>query len=183
VERRVVEVRGAVQGVGFRPFVYRLASSLRLGGFVRKQFGRVHIEIEGETPELERFVEAVATRPPDPARVEELSWSPRAPRGEREFRVDEGFDDGCPDGAVPPDVATCAACRAELFDPRNRRYQYPFLNCADCGPRLTIVTGAPYDRARTTMAGFDLCPACRLEYEDPRDRRFHAQPTACAGCS
>lgn len=182
MERRVVEVRGAVQGVGFRPFVYRLASSLRLGGFVRNQFGRVHIEIEGETPQLERFVEAVAVRPPDLAHVEELSWSPQEPRGEREFRVDESLDDGCPDGAVPPDVATCAACRAELFDPRNRRYQYPFLNCSDCGPRLTIVTGAPYDRARTTMAGFDLCPACRLEYEDPRDRRFHAQPTACAGC-
>lgn len=183
MERRVVEVRGTVQGVGFRPFVYRLASSLKLGGFVRNQSGRVHIEVEGEAPELDRFLETVSDRPPALAKVEELSWHPQAPQGERGFRVDDSpAGVAVEDVAIAPDVATCGACRAELGDPADRRFRYPFLNCTECGPRLTIVTGVPYDRVRTTMSGFVLCEACRREYEDPADRRFHAQPTACAHC-
>jgi len=182
VERRAVVITGTVQGVGFRPFVYRLASELRLGGFVRNQSGSVHIEVEGDPPQLDRFLDEVSQHPPNLARVEELSWERRPPIGDRDFRVDDSRDDGVRQIRVAPDVATCAACRAELFDPANRRFRYPFLNCTDCGPRLTIITGSPYDRSRTTLSGFPMCPACRAEYDDPSDRRFHAQPTACAAC-
>jgi hydrogenase maturation protein HypF len=171
-----------VQGVGFRPFVYRLASSLHLGGFVRNQSGKVQIEIEGDAPTLDRFLEEVRFRPPRLAHIEDVIWSPQPLQGEQAFRVDESRDDGLRDTIIAADVATCQACRQELLDPTDRRYRYPFLNCTDCGPRLTVVTGAPYDRERTTMAAFDLCSECRAEYENPLDRRFHAQPTACARC-
>ena len=183
MERRAVEIRGTVQGVGFRPFVYRLAASLHLGGFVRNQSGRVQIEIEGDPPELDRFLEEVRIRPPELAHVEEVRWSLQPLRGDQAFRVEPSREDGSSDDVVfAPDAATCAACRQELFNPADRRYRYPFLNCTDCGPRLTVVTGAPYDRARTTMAGFALCAECQNEYHNPADRRFHAQPTACERC-
>ena len=182
MERRAIVVRGIVQGVGFRPFVYNLAVGLHLGGFVRNQTGTVHIEAEGDPAALGRFLADLAGRPPPLAHIEHLSWEPRPPRGERQFRIESSEAD--PNGVVflSPDVAVCADCLAELFDPTDRRYRYPFLNCTNCGPRLTIITGAPYDRPRTTMAGFPMCSACRAEYEDPANRRFHAQPTACAAC-
>jgi hydrogenase maturation protein HypF len=182
VERRAVVVKGTVQGVGFRPFIYRLASELRLAGFVRNQSGSVHIEVEGDLPQLDRFVAEIAAHPPRLAHVEDLTWELRPLRGDRGFRVDESRSDGPRNIRVSPDVSTCGSCRTELFDPDNRRYRYPFLNCTDCGPRLTIITGTPYDRDRTTMSGFPMCRKCREEYENPRDRRFHAQPTACAAC-
>src|SRR5207249_7353443 len=115
-------------------------------------------------------------------RIEHLSWERQPPRGDGPFRIELSETDTAGPIFVSPDVATCADCLAELFDPADRRYRYPFLNCTNCGPRLTIVTGAPYDRERTTMARFPMCPACRAEYEDPSDRRFHAQPTACPAC-
>jgi hydrogenase maturation protein HypF len=182
MERRTFVVRGIVQGVGFRPFVYNLAARLRLGGFVRNQTGGVLIEVEGEAPALDRFGAELAGRPPPLALIEHVAWERRPPRGDAEFRIEASEADADGPVFISPDVRTCPACLAELFDPADRRHGYPFLNCTDCGPRLTVVTGAPYDRVRTTMAGFTLCAACRGEYEDPRDRRFHAQPTACAAC-
>lgn len=182
MERRAIAVHGTVQGVGFRPFVYGLASRLRLGGFVSNSGGAVRIEIEGEPQALDRFISDLTVRPPPLARIDDVNWEPRPIRGDRDFHIEHSAVDRHADVVISPDAATCDACLAELFDPSNRRYRYPFLNCTDCGPRLTIVTGAPYDRERTTMAQFEMCAACRSEYENPLDRRFHAQPTACPCC-
>jgi hydrogenase maturation protein HypF len=182
MERRAIVVRGIVQGVGFRPFVYGLATRLRLGGFVKNQTGSVLIEVEGKPPALDGFLAELADHPPPLALIEHLSWEGRPPRGEGGFRIETSEADAASQVFISPDVATCVECLAEVLDPLDRRHGYPFLNCTNCGPRLTVITGAPYDRRRTTMAAFPLCPACLAEYEDPRDRRFHAQPTACAGC-
>jgi hydrogenase maturation protein HypF len=181
VERRAIAIQGIVQGVGFRPFVHGLALRLALHGFVRNRSSGVWIEIEGEPGSLDRFLAELASHPPPLAQIERVDWEPRPLRGERHFRIEASESDAGPI-FISPDVATCEACLAELFNPADRRYCYPFLNCTHCGPRLTIITGAPYDRAQTTMAGFAMCSACRAEYDDPGDRRFHAQPTACAAC-
>ena len=182
VERRTVLIRGIVQGVGFRPFIYNLAVRLGLGGWVKNQTGAVCIEVEGEQDALDRFLAELTDRPPTLAQIERLTWERQSPRGERRFRIDASEADGAGGVFISPDVAVCQDCLGELFDPADRRFKYPFLNCTNCGPRLTIIAGAPYDRTRTTMAGFPMCAACRAEYEDPTDRRFHAQPTACALC-
>jgi hydrogenase maturation protein HypF len=180
-ERRAIAVSGVVQGVGFRPFVYGLASRLGVRGFVRNRLGGVLIEAEGNSSALDRFT-AELERGPPLARIDELRWAAQPVRGETSFRIEESETGGASAVFISPDVATCDECLRELFDPADRRYRYPFLNCTNCGPRLTIVRGAPYDRERTTMAAFALCAKCRAEYEDPRDRRFHAQPVACAAC-
>lgn len=182
MERRAIVVRGLVQGVGFRPFVYNLAARLDLVGFVRNQTGSVVIEVEGEPPSLERFLGELTDRPPPLAHIESLSWERRDPRHDRQFRIESSEADGVSPVFISPDVATCPDCLAEMLDPADRRFGYPFLNCTNCGPRLTIITGAPYDRHRTTMAPFAMCSSCRAEYDDPADRRFHAQPTACPDC-
>jgi hydrogenase maturation protein HypF len=182
MERRAIEVQGIVQGVGFRPFVFGLAARLRLGGCVKNQTGNVLIEVEGDAASLDRFLAELASKAPPLAQVERLSWEPQMPRGERGFRIEPSNADAAGPVFISPDVATCPDCLAELLDEKDRRFGYPFLNCTNCGPRLTIITGAPYDRPRTTMASFAMCAACRAEYEDPTNRRFHAQPTACAAC-
>lgn len=182
MERRTIAVRGIVQGVGFRPFVYGLAARLQLAGFVRNETGGVQIEVEGEHGSLDDFIEQLTVQPPPLARIDEVSWRAQSPTGDRQFRIEPSTCGDSSTVVISPDVATCDDCLAELFDPANRRYRYPFLNCTNCGPRLTIVTGAPYDRQRTTMQRFDMCATCRAEYEDPTNRRFHAQPTACADC-
>jgi len=182
MERRAISVHGVVQGVGFRPFVHGLASRLRLSGFVTNSPAGVVIEVEGDRDALERFEHALTASPPPLARVESVSTHALVSRGDVGFRIDPSRVGERSDVFVCPDVATCDACLAELFDPSNRRYRYPFINCTACGPRLTIVTGTPYDRERTTMAAFEMCEACRSEYEDPRDRRFHAEPIACPVC-
>jgi hydrogenase maturation protein HypF len=188
MERRAIEVRGTVQGVGFRPFVYGLATRHGLAGSVRNAPGVVFIEVEGDAHSLDRFLSAIRDEPPPLAEVGEVSWEHRPARGEAGFRIEASDEAPGSGGArqapihVAPDAATCPECLAELLDPADRRAGYPFLNCTNCGPRLTIVTGAPYDRARTTMAAFPMCRACRAEYDDPADRRFHAQPTACPEC-
>jgi hydrogenase maturation protein HypF len=182
MERRAIAVHGIVQGVGFRPFVYGLASRLELSGFVKNRVGGVLIEVEGDARSLDSFLSELATRPPPLARIHHVSWEPRPAQGDRQFRIQPSEVESPGPVFVSPDVATCADCVAELLDPADRRHRYPFLNCTNCGPRLTIVTGAPYDRQRTTMAGFTLCAACRAEYEDPVNRRFHAQPTCCPAC-
>jgi hydrogenase maturation protein HypF len=181
LERRRIRVRGVVQGVGFRPFVHRLATARRLGGFVLNDGEGVVVEVEGPASALDDFVSALELEAPPLARVEGIAAETVPPIGTRAFVVEASRATGRT-ALVPPDVATCDACLAELFDPRDRRYRYPFLNCTDCGPRFTIVRAVPYDRPSTTMAGFPLCDDCRREYEDPSDRRFHAEPIACPAC-
>jgi hydrogenase maturation protein HypF len=182
MERRAVTVEGIVQGVGFRPFVYSLAARLDLVGFVQNQSGRVRIEVEGNPSSLERFVRELREQAPPLARIDALTSESQATRGEKDFRIETSDHDGDSPIFISPDVATCPDCLAELFDPSDRHYRYPFLNCTNCGPRLTIIEGAPYDRGRTTMAAFPMCADCAAEYADPRDRRFHAQPAACPAC-
>ena len=182
MERRAIDVQGIVQGVGFRPFVYGLASRLELSGFVKNRTGGVLIEVEGDVRSLDRFLAELTTQPPPLARIHCLAWESRSLQGDGPFHILPSESDSAAPIFVSPDVAPCENCLAELFDPADRRYRYPFLNCTNCGPRLTIIIGAPYDRPRTTMAGFPLCAACRAEYEDSADRRFHAQPTCCPAC-
>jgi hydrogenase maturation protein HypF len=182
MHRRAIDVSGIVQGVGFRPFIYDLATRLGLNGFVRNQTGGVLIEVEGEAHSLDRFLAELRSKPPPLARIDEVSWVSRFPQGDPQFRIEHSEQGSAGSIFISPDVATCDDCLRELFDPRDRRYRYPFLNCTNCGPRFTIIRDSPYDRVRTTMASFTMCPACHAEYEDPHNRRFHAQPTACPSC-
>ncbi len=181
VSRRRFRIRGVVQGVGFRPFVYGLAVRHGLRGFVLNDGDGVVVEAEGDEATLARFADALRSEAPGLARVDEVVADSLAPSGEGEFRIVASHPTGAT-ALIPPDVATCDDCLRELFDPSDRRYRYPFLNCTQCGPRFTIVRGVPYDRARTTMRSFELCADCRREYEDPGDRRFHAEPTCCSAC-
>jgi hydrogenase maturation protein HypF len=181
-ERRGVTVRGIVQGVGFRPFVYALARRHGLSGTVRNDAEGVRIEVEGAPEELERFVLTLEEDAPPLAVVETVLWNPLATIGDREFRIEESREGLRRQAFVSPDVTTCDDCLAELLDPADRRYRYPFTNCTNCGPRFTITRSVPYDRATTTMSGFEMCPDCQREYDDPADRRFHAQPNACPVC-
>ena len=181
--RRVrLRVRGTVQGVGFRPYVYRLAAELELSGHVFNDSHGVVVEVEGGFEAVESFIERLAAEAPPLARVERVESEELAATGARGFAILGSPSGEQPDAPVTPDSATCDDCLAELFDPRDRRHRYPFVNCTNCGPRFTIVRGIPYDRPLTTMAGFEMCAACRAEYEDPGDRRFHAQPNACPDC-
>jgi hydrogenase maturation protein HypF len=180
--RRLVLVRGTVQGVGFRPFVFALAGRLGLHGCVSNQTADVRIELEGESTALDRFVAELATRPPPLARIDSVQSWPQEPRGDSTFRIETSRSEPGQALFVPADVATCADCLRELFDPADRRFRYPFLNCTNCGPRLTIIRSLPYDRERTAMASFAMCPACAAEYHNPANRRFHAQPTCCPAC-
>ncbi|HEY7455803.1 MAG TPA: carbamoyltransferase HypF [Solirubrobacterales bacterium] len=181
--RRVAaRVGGTVQGVGFRPFAFRLASELDLAGFVLNDAAGVGLEVEGEPERVAEFLARLSAEAPPLAAVESLRTTELAATGERGFRIADSAGGAAGAAPVPADVATCDACLAELFDPADRRHRYPFVNCTACGPRFTIVRGVPYDRARTTMAGFEMCAACRAEYEDPADRRFHAEPNACPEC-
>ncbi|HKH16442.1 MAG TPA: carbamoyltransferase HypF [Solirubrobacteraceae bacterium] len=175
-------MQGTVQGVGFRPYVYRLARDERLGGWVRNDERGVVLEVEGPRAAVERFLARLPREAPPLAAVEHVRSRALACVGEREFAIVESAGRGRAAAPVAPDTPPCAACLAELRDPGDRRYRYPFVNCTDCGPRFTIVRGVPYDRARTTMARFEMCAACRAEYEDPLDRRFHAEPNACPEC-
>lgn len=177
-----VYVRGIVQGVGFRPFVFGLAERWRLAGFVRNDSAGVTIEIEGEEGALREFVTALQCDAPPLARIEQVSVEPLALVGERVFVIAASQAQALRRTLIAPDTATCADCLREITDPADRRYRYAFTNCTNCGPRFTIVLDVPYDRANTTMRSFPLCARCRAEYEDPRDRRFHAQPTACPAC-
>ncbi len=181
VERRRIRVRGVVQGVGFRPFVHRVAAREGLGGRVWNDGEGVVVEVEGPVLALDAFTRALSDEAPPLARVASTAAERIALVGEHGFAVVASHD-GAGSAIVPPDVATCEDCLRELFDPADRRHRYPFVNCTNCGPRLTIVTRVPYDRPNTTMAGFPLCPDCRREYEDPTDRRFHAEPIACPAC-
>lgn len=181
-QRLRLVLHGAVQGVGFRPFVYRLATEMGLAGWVLNSSAGLVIEVEGTAWELERFrLRLEAERPPASVILaRELSWLPA--KGYAGFRILPSDEAAEKTAAVLPDLATCPQCLAEMLDPANRRYLYPFTNCTRCGPRYTIILDIPYDRPRTTMRGFTLCDDCRREYTDPADRRFHAQPNACPRC-
>ena len=182
IRRTRLHVRGVVQGVGFRPFVYGLAARLGLGGHVRNDRAGVLIEVEGEEVQIGAFVDALRGGAPPMARVQAIDARDMAPLGEDAFRILESAAAGPVRAVVPADLAVCGACLAEMGDRGNRRYRHAFINCTDCGPRYTIVEGMPYDRARTTMAPFGMCPQCRAEYADPRSRRFHAEATCCPDC-
>ncbi len=177
-----IRVRGVVQGVGFRPFVYRLACANLLGGWVLNGEEGVEIYLEGTEQGLQAFVEDLRTQPPPAASIEEVEVHAVAPQGLNEFTIRASQRRERPTVRISPDLAVCAECLTELFDPANPRYHYPYINCTNCGPRYTVVLGLPYDRPRTTMKDWPLDRYCSLEYEDPGNRRFHAQPVACPAC-
>jgi len=177
-----IHVEGIVQGVGFRPFVYTLAGELAVSGFVRNTAAGVVIEAEAQPATLTAFTDALRSRAPALARIDALRSEPIPGTGVAGFEIELSQADGPRRTLISPDTATCADCLAEMADPDDRRYRYPFTNCTNCGPRFTIVTGVPYDRPATTMAGFPMCAECRREYDDPADRRFHAQPLCCPAC-
>ncbi len=177
-----IVARGVVQGVGFRPFVYRIAVRCGVRGFVTNTPGSVVVHVEGARAAIARFRTLFREEMPAAARVTGIATRRVRPEGHRGFAIRESAREGIALSTIPPDIALCAACRKELGDPRDRRYRYPFINCTNCGPRFTIVRALPYDRANTSMSAFALCAVCRKEYGDPRDRRFHAEPVACPKC-
>lgn len=181
-QRRRVTVRGVVQGVGFRPFLYALATGLELAGHVTNTGEGVVAEVEGDPSAVALFCDRITVRPPPLAQVESVDHQEIPTSGGAGFTIIASGTGGPARTLVSPDMATCADCVAELTDPADRRYRHPFITCTHCGPRFTIVTALPYDRAHTTMAGFPMCADCAREYADPADRRFHAQPIACPAC-
>ncbi len=180
--RRRAEIRGVVQGVGFRPFVYSLAARFGLAGHVLNSGFGVEIEVEGPAGSVDRFFEALAAGPPPLARIESTTIGELPPVNDREFEIRESAARSDALALVPPDIAACEACEADFRDARNRRHAYPFTNCTNCGPRYTIIEDVPYDRPLTTMSEFAMCADCEREYHNPADRRFHAQPNACPVC-
>lgn len=182
---RRIHVRGVVQGVGFRPFVYQAATSAHLRGWVANTSAGVEIEIHGDAPSLDAFLRTLERQPPPLARIDDISFEEIAPDTSISAAGFEIRSSLSLEGAfqpISPDISICPDCLRELFDPTDRRYRYPFINCTNCGPRLTIVQDIPYDRPRTTMRAFPMCDECAREYADPLDRRFHAQPVACPKC-
>lgn len=178
-QRAKIEIRGIVQGVGFRPFVYNLAESLRLNGYVANTSDGVTIEIEGE--DVQNFIKRLPSEAPPLSRIVDIAVSNLPPTGYRGFSIIESIDNGR-FTLISADVSICDDCLRELYDPKDRRYLYPFINCTNCGPRYSITCSVPYDRPNTTMSVFEMCDDCRREYNDPKDRRFHAQPIACPVC-
>lgn len=175
-------VRGIVQGVGFRPFVYQLACRWGLRGTVMNSPRGVIIEVEGDKSRLDEFYQALQETPPRLSVISSLEKEEISPQGFQGFEILASRGGGAREALVPPDVACCLDCQGEMLDPRDRHFRYPFTNCTNCGPRFTLIKDIPYDRDKTSMAGFSLCPACYRDYHDPSDRRFHAQPVACPRC-
>lgn len=180
--RRRINVYGAVQGTGFRPFVFRLASELQLGGFVQNTSQGLTIEVEGENGAIDCFLERLQAQHPPFARLQYIETIDLEPQNECRFCIRDSDCEGPVRVNILPDMATCSACLAEMQNPRDRRFRYPFINCTNCGPRFSIIEALPYDRPGTSMKHFVMCPACQAEYENPLDRRFHAQPVACPVC-
>jgi hydrogenase maturation protein HypF len=179
---RRIRVTGVVQGVGFRPFIYSLAQRHALTGWVRNTSAGVDIEVAGEPEALGAFVHAISAEAPPLSRIELIDVQTITSNGYTRFEIKPSAAQEGAYQPISPDVATCDECLAEVFDPDDRRYRYPFTNCTNCGPRFTIIEDIPYDRPKTTMAPFEMCPDCQAEYDDPLDRRFHAQPNACPVC-
>ena len=177
-----LHITGVVQGVGFRPFVFGLAARLGLLGWVRNTSAGVDIELDGPPAALDEFARAIRAEAPPLAHIDDVQVQAIPPQGFTAFEIQHSQGIAEAFQPISADVAICPDCLRELFDPGDRRYRYPFINCTNCGPRFTLITDIPYDRPNTTMAGFPLCPDCAAEYADPRDRRFHAQPVACPVC-
>jgi hydrogenase maturation protein HypF len=182
IMRLRISIRGAVQGVGFRPFIYRLASEARLAGWVNNSSQGVFVEVEGTRQQLELFLLRIEREKPPRSFIQSLESSFLDAVGYEKFEIRESDGSGEKSAIVLPDIATCGECLQEIRDPSNRRYVYPFTNCTNCGPRFTIIDALPYDRPNTTMKKFEMCVECLAEYENPLDRRFHAQPNACPTC-
>jgi hydrogenase maturation protein HypF len=182
VVRRRVCLRGIVQGVGFRPFVYNLAKNVGIRGFILNSSSGVTLEAEGADGAVEEFLDTLRNHPPPLARIEEITTAELEPVGEQSFEIRESLAVEGEFALVSPDVAICHDCLDDVGDPENRRFAYPFTNCTNCGPRYTIIRDIPYDRPTTTMATFCMCADCEAEYHDPANRRFHAQPNACPIC-
>lgn len=182
MQRAAIEVTGLVQGVGFRPFVYLLATELDLRGFVQNRGGHVFVDVEGDPGALSAFVDRLTAAPPSMAAIDRIQCARLAPANHQKFIIAGSDATSGTDIRVPPDVATCDDCLAELFDPANRRYRHPFITCTNCGPRFSIIRKLPYDRAETSMDSFAMCGHCRADYLDPLNRRFHAQAIACPDC-
>lgn len=180
--RKRIQLRGVVQGVGFRPFVYRIAQQCGVRGRVLNSSEGVVIEAEAGTDALDLFLSLLTTELPPLARIDHLAVSPQTPLGDAAFTIEHSVSRRGSFSLVPPDVATCPSCASDFTSPDNRRYRYPFTNCTNCGPRYTIIRDIPYDRVSTTMTDFPMCPRCQAEYEDPLNRRFHAEPNACPDC-
>jgi hydrogenase maturation protein HypF len=179
---RNIRVRGVVQGVGFRPFVFRLAQANTLSGYVLNDEDGVEIHLEGPNQSLEAFVQSLKSEAPPAARIATIDIQSAQPSGLRGFKIRESEHSGTPTARISPDLPVCADCLAELFNPSDPRFQYPYINCANCGPRYSVILELPYDRARTTMKSWPLDVYCAAQYRDPSDRRFHAQPVACPAC-
>ncbi len=177
-----IRVNGIVQGVGFRPFVYRLANELNLAGFVINSSEGVDIEVEGSKITVGEFYSRLRSEAPVLSQITESSIAEVESAGDDKFIIKQSKKDSLPTTLISPDIATCDDCLQELFDPGDRRYRYPFINCTNCGPRYTIVENIPYDRPKTSMKVFPMCADCLKEYNDPANRRFHAQPNACPVC-
>jgi len=182
--RKRLSICGVVQGVGFRPFVWRRASSLGLTGWVENDSHGVTVEVQGPADRVQEFLDGFAAAAPPLAVVERVTAADLLVEENvpARFMILESLSLPGTATSLPADIATCDDCLAEIRDPENRRYRYPFTNCTNCGPRFTMITGLPYDRPQTTMRGFAMCPQCIAEYSDPADRRFHAQPNACPTC-
>lgn len=181
-EARYIQVRGIVQGVGFRPFVFRLAQEHGLKGWVLNAERGVEIHLEGAGAALSGFIQTLSAQAPPAAKISELEVQTVHPKGFTLFEIRESHREGRPTTRISPDLTVCDECLRELFDPTNRRYRYPYINCTHCGPRYSVILDLPYDRLNTTVKGWKLCAGCEREYHDPLDRRFHAQPTACPVC-
>src|ERR1035437_259946 len=177
-----VVIRGAVQGVGFRPFILRLASSMGLKGFVLNSQHGIFIEAEGDKITLNNFIIRVGNEKPINSIIQSMEFSYLDPAGFDKFEIKESRKNGKASAFILPDIAVCKECLEEMNDPNDRRYMYPFINCTPCGPRFSIVESLPYDRPNTSMKSFVMCEKCRSEYNDPLNRRFHAQPIACPDC-
>ena len=183
IEALDIHVQGIVQGVGFRPFVYRLARKYLVNGWVLNAVDGVRIHAEGESKLLDEFVLELSDNPPAASQIREIDLAEVPLEGFTTFEIRFSDDAASRETTlVSPDLATCDDCLAELFDRGDRRYRYPFINCTNCGPRFTIIEDLPYDRAATSMSEFAMCESCAREYADPLDRRFHAQPDACFEC-
>ena len=173
---------GVVQGVGFRPFIYRMATRHSLSGFVQNRPDGVVVEVEGSANAIHSFMSSVNKEPPPLADISGISSEEVEIKNDKAFRIIESEAGGPGNVHITPDIATCGDCLKELFDTADRRFHYPFINCTNCGPRLTIIKDIPYDRINTSMSCFPMCPLCQEEYENPADRRFHAEPNACPAC-
>lgn len=179
---RFIKITGIVQGVGFRPFIFNLAEKYGLTGWVRNSSSGVEVTVNGPDPSIDSFVKEIPIYAPPLARIDSIKTEIIQPENFTAFTILESLEESGNFVPISPDMSICPDCERELFDPKDPRYRYPFINCTNCGPRFSIIKDIPYDRPKTTMAGFALCEDCRREYEDPRDRRFHAQPVACPVC-